>query len=217
MTETPEQPLLVLGTGNFALEAADLVSEIPGYRLEAFVDSVDRERCQETLNGLPILWVDDVAPMADTHRAVCALGTTRRNRFIERVDALGLPFATLRHPSAHVSRTSSVGEGSLISVGVVVAAHTRLGRHVLVNRGALIGHHTVIGDYVTIGPGANVAGSCQVGEGTHIGMSAIVLDHVTIGSHSVVGAGAVVTKDVPDRVKVVGIPARIVKEAISGI
>ena len=75
MTETPEQPLLVLGTGNFALEAADLVSEIPGYRLEAFVDSVDRERCQETLNGLPILWVDDVAPMADTHRAVCALGT----------------------------------------------------------------------------------------------------------------------------------------------
>ena len=82
--------------------------------------------------------------------------------------------------------------------------------------GALIGHHTVIGNFVTIQPGANVAGVCHVGEGTYIGMGAIVLDRIRIGAHSVVGAGAVVTKDVPDHVQVVGVPARIVKESVRG-
>jgi acetyltransferase-like isoleucine patch superfamily enzyme len=47
-------------------------------------------------------------------------------------------------------------------------------------------------------------------------MGAVVIDHITIGSHSVIGAGAVVTKDVPDHVLVVGVPARIVKEGIAG-
>lgn len=44
-----------------------------------------------------------------------------------------------------------------------------------------------------------------------IGAGAIILDGVRIGSGSVVAAGAVVTKDVPPRVIVGGVPARILK------
>lgn len=43
-------------------------------------------------------------------------------------------------------------------------------------------------------------------------MGAIILDGITIGKNVIVGAGAVVTKDVPDNVLVVGLPARIIKE-----
>jgi len=52
--------------------------------------------------------------------------------------------------------------------------------------------------------------------GTGFASGAVVIDHVTIGSRSVVGAGAVVVADVPDRVQVLGVPARIVKEGIDG-
>jgi acetyltransferase-like isoleucine patch superfamily enzyme len=69
---------------------------------------------------------------------------------------------------------------------------------------------------VTISPGANVAGAVTIGEGAYIGMGAIVLDRVTIGAHAVVGAGAVVTKDVPDRVQVMGMPARVIRKNIDG-
>jgi acetyltransferase EpsM len=210
------RPLLLLGTRLLASELADLVSEIPEFKLVGFVENMERERCAEELEGLPIHWVDDTADLIDTHWAVCALGTTHRSRFVEQAANLGFRFATLVHPSSRISSQSSVGEGGIISPGVIIASHTRLGRHVFVNRGVLIGHHNRIGDYVSIMPGANIAGACHIGEATYVGMGALVLDHVRIGAHSIVGAGAVVNKDVPDHVQVVGVPARIVKENITG-
>jgi acetyltransferase-like isoleucine patch superfamily enzyme len=55
-----------------------------------------------------------------------------------------------------------------------------------------------------------------IGDRTYIGMGAVILNSLTIGSRVVVGAGAVVTKDVPDGVQVLGVPARITKEGIDG-
>ncbi len=213
---TEKRKLIILGTRAFAEEVADLVSDCDEYELAGFGENWERERCSRSLLGYPITWVDDLAPLAATHQAICAIGTTNRSLFVKQVEGMGFQFATMRHPTARVSRTATVGAGSILSVGVAIAAHASLGHHVIVNRGCLIGHHTTIGDYVTISPGANIAGACRIGGATYIAMGAIVLDHITIGAHSIVGAGALVTKDVPDNVQVVGAPARITKKNISG-
>ncbi len=212
----PIQPILILGTRIFAEEVADLVSEIPGFQVAGFVENMEPERCQKKMEGLPIYWVEDLPKLAEDHLAICGLTTTHRSRYTEQVAALGIRFASLVHPSARVSPKSTLGEGSMVSVGSIIAAHTHLGPHVIVNRGVLIGHHTEIASHVSVQPGANIAGACRIGEGTYIGMGSVVIDRITIGAHSVVGAGAVVTKDVPDNVQVVGVPARIVKENING-
>jgi acetyltransferase-like isoleucine patch superfamily enzyme len=47
--------------------------------------------------------------------------------------------------------------------------------------------------------------------GCWIGANVTLLQGVTIGCNSVVGAGSVVTKSVPDKVVVAGIPARIIR------
>lgn len=86
----------------------------------------------------------------------------------------------------------------------------------IVNLGSLIGHHTAIGDCVTISPGANIAGRITIGDGTYVGMGAIILDSLKIGSGSVIGAGSLITKDVPDHVQVMGVPARITQEGVAG-
>ncbi len=211
-----KEKLIILGTGVFAEEVADLVTECEDYELVAFGENWDRARCSSPLLGLPVIWVDELAPLAVTHFAVCAIGTTHRSVFVRQAEAVNFRFATVRHPTARVSRSSTVGAGSILSVGVIIASHTTIGRHVIVNRGSLIGHHTRIGDNVTISPGANIAGRVTVGDGTYIGIGAIVLDYVTIGAGSVIGAGAVVTKDVPDHVQVMGVPARITKEGVEG-
>jgi sugar O-acyltransferase (sialic acid O-acetyltransferase NeuD family) len=211
-----KQPLVILGTGLFVPEVADLAEESGRFEVTAFIENWDVEKTREPFHGKPVVWIDDAAPLAETHETVCGLGTTHRHGFIARAAALGFRFATIVHGTACVSRTSTIGEGSIISAGSIIAAHSRIGRHVIVNRGVLIGHHTTIHDYVTISPGANIAGAVTIDEGAYVGMGAIVVDRITIGAHAVVAAGSVVTRSVPARVQVTGMPARVTKRDIDG-
>jgi acetyltransferase-like isoleucine patch superfamily enzyme len=54
-----------------------------------------------------------------------------------------------------------------------------------------------------------------LGNGVRVGAGAILLPGVRIGAGAIVGAGAVVTKDVPPRKVVMGIPARVVRDVES--
>lgn len=195
----------------------DLISEIPGCEVTAFVENMDPDRCSLEIEGLPVLWVDQLAGLAETHTAICALGTTHRSRFIEQAAAVGMSFATLIHPTARVSSRAVLGEGCFVSAQAVVSTRTRLAPHVFVNRGVLIGHHVRIGSYCSLQCGANIAGNAVIGDATYVGMSAAVLHRVTIGKGCVIAAGAVVTRDLPDHVQAVGMPARIVKTDIEGM
>lgn len=211
-------PLVVLGAGNFAEEIADVASECDDMDVVGFIEGIDRDRCRSPRMGLPVHWIDDLADELDLARcrSVCAVGSTRRKQFIAQAERHGLRFTTVVHPTALVSATAELGEGSIVGKRAIIAAGARLGRHVIVNRAATVGHHVEIGDYTTISPGANIASSVRIGECSYIGMGANVIDQTTVGAYSVVGAGAVVIRDIPDRVLAVGVPARIAREGIEG-
>ena len=51
----------------------------------------------------------------------------------------------------------------------------------------------------------------RVRRGASIGSGAVILCGVTIGPEALVGAGAVVTRDVPERAVVAGVPARVIR------
>ena len=58
-------------------------------------------------------WIDEIAEYAETHRAVCALGTTTRGLIIDQAAALGFGFETLVHAPARVSGRAELGEGTM--------------------------------------------------------------------------------------------------------
>jgi carbonic anhydrase/acetyltransferase-like protein (isoleucine patch superfamily) len=71
-----------------------------------------------------------------------------------------------------------------------------------------------IGDDVSLGHGAIVHGA-TLGDRVLVGIRAVVLNGAVVGSECVIGAGSVVTPgtQVPDGSVVMGIPARVVRQA----
>ena len=55
----------------------------------------------------------------------------------------------------------------------------------------------------------------HIGNHVWIGLRATILKGVTIGDGAVIAAGAVVTKDVPSKALVAGVPARVIRDNIN--
>ncbi|HIK54450.1 MAG TPA: gamma carbonic anhydrase family protein [Synechococcales cyanobacterium M55_K2018_004] len=120
-------------------------------------------------------------------------------------------------PSATIVGQVEISSGASIWYGAVLRGDVeqiKIGQYTNVQDGAILhgdpGKPTVLEDYVTVGHRA-VVHSAYVERGSLIGIGAIILDGVRIGSGSIIGAGSVVTKDVPPRSLVVGIPGKVVR------
>lgn len=72
------------------------------------------------------------------------------------------------HPSASVSRSTTVGVGTMIGRLVSTGFGSAVGNSCHVNRSASIGHHCVIEDFVTIAPSATLLGSSHICQGSFI-------------------------------------------------
>jgi len=204
--------IYILGAGKFAEEVADTVGQLKNYTLKGFIEGIDQNKTEKLLNGLPVFWLDDMHETDQNILCICGVGSVKRKFFIEKAIGKGVSFLNIIHPYSQISPSVKLDAGIFINSGTIIASHTLIMEHVIINRGVLIGHHTKINRYVTISPGANIAGNVTIGESVYIGMGANILDGVNIGNNSVVGAGALVTKDVPEKVMVLGLPAKIVKK-----
>ncbi|MDR9403481.1 MAG: gamma carbonic anhydrase family protein [Halothece sp. Uz-M2-17] len=121
-------------------------------------------------------------------------------------------------PNATVMGKVTVKTGANIWYSAVVRGDVEritIGAHTNVQDGAVLhgdpGEPTILEDYVTVGHRA-VIHSAHIEEGCLVGIGAVVLNGVRVGKGSIIGAGCVVTKDVPARSLLMGIPAKVKRE-----
>ncbi len=125
---------------------------------------------------------------------------------------------------AHILPGAVIGRECNICDHVFVENQVRIGDRVTIKCGVQLWDGITLEDDVFVGPNAtftndrfprskhylDVYPQTVVRQGASIGANATILPGITIGREAMVGAGAVVTRDVPDRAIVVGVPARIV-------
>lgn len=139
---------------------------------------------------------------------VIAIGNNQiRWNKVAFLNEAGIPFATIIHPRAVVSRYATIGEGTVVFAGAVINPHATIGRHCIINTNATVEHDCVLADGVHISPGASLGGGVKVGKQSWVGIGASIREYKTIGCESVVAAGAAVVHDIPDGCLVAGVPA----------
>lgn len=181
-----------------------------GIKVEAFID--DNKNVNECAGRVVLHDATGLSPMIVSIGVNCI-----RKIVVEKLEANAkatnndLQFATAIHPSAVVSPSAKIGEGTVVMAGAVINADAVIGKHCIVNTGATIDHDVVLGDYVHVAPGVNISGATTVGEGTWVGVGSCVIQCLNIGKNCFIGAGSVVVKDVPDNVVAYGNPCRVVK------
>lgn len=200
--------IVLIGAGGHGRVAGDIATCM-GYDQIDFLDD-NWPRLQR--NGIwSVVGVSDVKNMTELIDTDCSYFVSigqnplRQAAYGKIGDRL-VPI--LVHPSAIVSKFSTIGKGSIVVAGAVVNAFVSIGVGVILNTGCTIDHDCEIGDFAHVSPGANLAGGVKIGARSWVGIGAVVREGVIIGNDVMIGAGAVVVKDVADGSKVMGVPAR---------
>jgi len=119
---------------------------------------------------------------------------------------------------------TKIGPFVEIQKNVVIGSRCKISSHSFICEGVTIEVEVFVGHGVIFindrYPRATANGQLQteadwdlkptrVKQGATIGSGALIMCDVTIGENALIAAGAVVTRDVPDRSVVAGIPARV--------
>ena len=180
-----------------------------GYEIVGIIDNI----LTGTYYGYKIIGKDsDAEALYPTYKD-CELVITPdspkiREKLVALYSGYGYKFATVISPEARISKTATIGKGTVIQAGVNVSAETHIGNFVKLNTNCNVMHDNVVGDYVTIAPNAVSLGKIRIGGKAYIGANSTILPNLIIGKGAVVGAGAVVTKNVNDNTVVKGVPSK---------
>ncbi len=117
-----------------------------------------------------------------------------------------------------------IGRGSVVEPDVTIGARCRIQTNVYLTRA------TLLEEDVFVGPGALTTNDntmarhdesyelrgATLRRASRVGAGALLLPDIEVGEEAFVAAGAVVTRDVPARALVMGVPARLVRALDDG-
>ncbi len=212
--------ILILGAVGIGVDILDSINEInsihenPVYKCLGFLDD-DKTIQGKDVSGLKVLGTLDSARNFPDAFFICGIGNPSNFWMRDEIIAkAGMPrekFETIVHPTASVSKTTSLGAGSFVMQNVSIAANSQISDHVIIMPNSVVSHDCVIGDYCIITAGVSISGYVKVGRLSYFGTNSATIGYISIGDYCQIGMGSIAHEDVPDNQVVIGNPARFLR------
>jgi sugar O-acyltransferase (sialic acid O-acetyltransferase NeuD family) len=208
--------LLIVGTGGYAKEVAQIVRRIDPdcdtWNPISYVAMSAAEKGNAHLFGRVDYCDDELFSENLTADCIIALGEPQvrlRAAFRYR-QAPNLVFPNLIDPSVDLDRDLvSLGKGNVVHRGVLMTCGITIGDFNLFNKACVVSHDVKLGSFNTVQPAAVLLSYSRLGDQCLIGAGARVLPKVTLADRTTLGAGAVLLGDIAGAGQVfVGIPAK---------
>jgi len=184
------------------------IASLCGYQVIGYL-----ERDKKELNPLNIRYFGMESDLSEIssiteYLGVMGIGDNHlRMDLFNKLENLGFSFPKLIHPESMVSKSSSIGPGTVVMRGVCVNPQVGIGINCVLNTGCVIEHDCTIGDHTHLAPNSTILGGVSIGNMSLIGGGSVIMQNVTIGENVTIGAGSVVLHDIPDGETWIGNPA----------
>ena len=139
--------LLIVGTGGQGRLCREIALAMGCFEKIDFIDDN---------SGLAVGRLSEIENLRSEYNcAFVALGNNRlRSEVTEKLEALDFEIPVLIHPTAYISPSAVLGNGSVIAPKTVINTGAVLGKGCIASIGALIDHDCSIGSFVHINTGA---------------------------------------------------------------
>lgn len=194
--------IMVVGSGGHAKSCLEVIESTNQYEIVGLIDK--NVPAGSIKHGYKILGGDDdlLKLINLTHKVFMGIGGIKnlayREELTSKITKIGFVFETILSTYATISKTSSIGKGSIIHHNTYIGADVKIGDNCIINSGAILEHETQVGSHSHVSTGAILNGEVTVGERTFIGSGVIIKQGVRIGSDSLINMGTRVFKDVGD-------------------
>ena len=136
----------------------------------------------------------------------CVIGKHGFGFFPNKVTNLRYPHIGI----VSIEDNCEIGSSATIDRGSM--SNTILGKNTYLDNQIHIAHNVRIGENSIIAGQVGIAGSSTIGNNVKIGGQAGISGHLKIGNNVEIGGGSGVIRDIPDNTKVMGYPAKNIRE-----
>lgn len=189
------QEIVLAGYGGHAQSVVDCIESGMNYKIVGYTDM------KKYPSNYPYLGTDDVLEnvlQSGVKNVFVALGYMGRGNARERLytwlKEMGFFFPVIADPTAIISRSVEVGEGTFVGKGAVINANAKIGKMCIINTKSLIEHECCVEDYTHVSVGAVLCGQVHVGPSSFIGANATIIQETRLPGRSFIRAGEVVKK-----------------------
>lgn len=211
--------IILIGGGGHCKSCIDVIEVEGNFYIAGIIDV--KEKLHKIVSGYKIIANDkDFPEMVKKYKNMfITIGNiknpSKRIKNFEYLKQLGANFPAIVSPLAHMVKSASIEEGTIVMHKALVNANAFIGKNCIINTSVLIEHDSRIGDHCHISTGSIINGACTIGDRVFIGSGSVVIDNVNIGNDVVIGAGSLVLRSIEKPGIYMGNPVHIVNTKYS--